>query len=389
MHSVNNKGNLHSDFRPTSCVRMNMALYKIFKKMYTIASRLGYAPFLTRQKCSMVKTFYLFYLAVEIVNLCQPLLATFLGGPEIIVYMGYFYVIPDVMSTSYYIFMTVFHKNDWETFLTNLDMISRHGTVTENDIFRNKKAAKSLLIFITIVILQIVTLAAVIYVSSFYDSILPAVVGSVTRLMFLNLIFMLMMACVATLILAEEFEVLDNCLKSQVKKIMRNSISSETVIRDIFKQITDRHAEYTKVVRDLNGLFIIPIYLYLINIIMYSIHAVLINLFAISSGYDDIVKYIYVPSTIADVIIFTFFISSCDILENRGRQITKTCYVLQRGLAKSLLRDEIHRLATYTKKQSPAISAASLLTVNRRTVNIMFTVFCNLLITALQFGNYA
>ncbi|KAG5875034.1 hypothetical protein JTB14_008143 [Gonioctena quinquepunctata] len=139
------------------------------------------------------------------------------------------------------------------------------------------------------------------------DSPPLGLIGTLIRLMSYILTFMLMMANVATLILVEEFEYLDNFLKSQVKKIMRYGISSETLIKDIFKQITDFYAEYKNVVRDMNDIFKLPIHLYLIYITMFTIHSILINFltFAQSGSHNEVVEYLYLFNTIADMVSST------------------------------------------------------------------------------------
>ncbi|KAG5887054.1 hypothetical protein JTB14_037851 [Gonioctena quinquepunctata] len=268
---------------------MGITLYQIFKKIYTIASYCGFTPLLNTKRCSIVKILYLFYLAVEIADISKPIIYPTSGTSELMLFLEYCHIIAETISTAYYIFIATFKTDVWKKILRNIETISKHGTVTENTGIRSKMALKLLLIILTITILHLVISASGFYAVFFTHYTPSGFAGGITRIVNTNYVFMLIMSIVAIHIVSEKFVVLKNQLKSQIEGIMRNGISSETMIKDIFKQITDVHAGYYSVVADLNSIFKLPVYLYLVRLIVFTIHRVLLSML-LQKEYGDLMR---------------------------------------------------------------------------------------------------
>lgn len=77
---------------------------------------------------------------------------------------------------------------------------------------------------------------------------------------------------------------------------------------------------------------------------------------------------------------------SCDAVEKSGEKFITTCYVLQTGLGRSLLRTELLYLAHYAENLKPKFSAAGFYQVNQLILAGIFSVVTTYAIISIQFN---
>lgn len=84
--------------------------------------------------------------------------------------------------------------------------------------------------------------------------------------------------------------------------------------------------------------------------------------------------------------VFTgFIVMSCDAVEKAGKNFCKKCFLLQEGMRKSEIRDELMYLGTLSGKLSPSFSAAGFLRVNQLILSGLFSTATTYSIICIQF----
>ncbi|KAJ8926357.1 hypothetical protein NQ314_021286 [Rhamnusium bicolor] len=96
-----------------------------------------------------------------------------------------------------------------------------------------------------------------------------------------------------------------------------------------------------------------------------------------------VVNIIYVSIYLA---FTTSIVMSCDGIEKSGRNVTKTCYRLQRGMSRCVLRKELLALAQFTKTLNPKFTAAGFYTINQKVLAAIFSAVTTYLIIVIQFN---
>lgn len=104
---------------------------------------------------------------------------------------------------------------------------------------------------------------------------------------------------------------------------------------------------------------------------LYSFHTLSNNLI------DKIISFLQV---------FTgFIVMSCDAVEKAGRNFADKCFLLQEGMKKSEIREELMYLGTLSGKLSPSFSAAGFLRVNQLILSGLFSTATTYSIICIQF----
>ncbi|CAH1108129.1 unnamed protein product [Psylliodes chrysocephalus] len=78
--------------------------------------------------------------------------------------------------------------------------------------------------------------------------------------------------------------------------------------------------------------------------------------------------------------------NKCDKIEKNSAEFVVTCHLLQQGMPKSIVRDELLYLANYAEKISPKCSAAGFFIINRFILGALFSSVTTYLIICIQFN---
>lgn len=78
-------------------------------------------------------------------------------------------------------------------------------------------------------------------------------------------------------------------------------------------------------------------------------------------------------------------VMSSDAVEKAGKNFTVRCYLLQEGMKKSELRDELVYLGKFSSKLNPIVSAAGFIRVNQYILLGLFSTATTYSIICIQF----
>lgn len=77
---------------------------------------------------------------------------------------------------------------------------------------------------------------------------------------------------------------------------------------------------------------------------------------------------------------------SCDALENSGKKVINTCYILHEGTDSRLVKDHLLQMAEYAEKWRPTLSAAGFYNINQSTLSAVFEAIITYLVIIIQFN---
>lgn len=80
-------------------------------------------------------------------------------------------------------------------------------------------------------------------------------------------------------------------------------------------------------------------------------------------------------------------ILACDAIEQTGKNITTTCYLLHQFVPDTQMAEELFALGFYTEKLNPVISAAGFFNTNKSLLSTMASTLVAYLIICIQFSN--
>lgn len=80
-------------------------------------------------------------------------------------------------------------------------------------------------------------------------------------------------------------------------------------------------------------------------------------------------------------------ITVCDSIEQTGKNITTTCYLLHQLIPDIELAEQLLYLGNYTEKLSPVISAAGFFNINRSILSTIISTLLAYLIVCIQFSS--
>ncbi|KAG5878405.1 hypothetical protein JTB14_029678 [Gonioctena quinquepunctata] len=77
---------------------------------------------------------------------------------------------------------------------------------------------------------------------------------------------------------------------------------------------------------------------------------------------------------------------ACDSVEQSGKQIIKTCFILHESSENLLVRDQLMILATYAKQWKPTFTAGGFFDVNQSCISSIFSAIITYLVIIIQFN---
>ncbi|XP_074037792.1 uncharacterized protein [Leptinotarsa decemlineata] len=366
----------------------------MFHIQYRIENWVGVTPFLTERRSKAYNFFiYLMYLLNALICCWNCVIITKSiskgsGFTETQQVLHIIYYISDLFAVAYYLMNTIFNKGTWKVFIKKLRQFE-HQRITAQYTRRNDKITSTMLVLnISILVTMFTVMVLGVFGSYYYMRRIDSriIISVIVKLIRHLVNHMIVAMGIVIHILIYKYEELDLFLTCELN-------SSNATVDNVFKTANFLHGEYFMVVQYLNRIFGCPILFYLVSSFAVTLYDIIHSIFEYVHAVDNVIasiilNYVFMCNVILDLTVMVVLITSCDALEKAGKKVNRTCNVLQRGLAKSRLRDHLAILAAYTKDQRPSISVAGLITVNQLIVNLLVSTFITYLIVALQFDEY-
>ncbi|KAG5889413.1 hypothetical protein JTB14_032747 [Gonioctena quinquepunctata] len=158
------------------------------------------------------------------------------------------------------------------------------------------------------------------------------------------------------------------------------------------RAIKMEYTEFYRAVVNFNGIFGFNTLLFLACTVVSLLNSCFWGLYYAYA--DESVEYRIAPlltsifvSPLHNLALTTCLIMACDRVEKSGDELIDACFLLQEGMDKSDIGDELSFLIQHLQALKPKFSAAGLFYVNRKVLSTLLTFTTSYVIVILQFRN--